>query len=185
MRYLANYWQPGSTTDVTVYSNTEEVELYLNGELIEKKKPERTSFSDELWYPPFTFSIPEYVPGELKAAGFIDGKEVASHVVRTPGEVSKMALSADISGKEIARETSDVIFIYAKLLDENGTLVHNATLPVTFKITSGENAELIGENPVKAEAGIATILLRTKELKGPVSIEAGAEGVEAVTITLK
>ncbi|MGI0106960.1 glycoside hydrolase family 2 TIM barrel-domain containing protein [Salinimicrobium sp. WS361] len=185
MVYIANYWQPNSTTDITVYSNAEEVALYLNGELIEKKEPELTSFSDELWYPPYTFSIPEFVPGELKAVGFIDGKEVATHLVRTPGEVSKMALSVDISGKEIARETSDVVFIYAKILDANGSLVHNSTLPVTFEIISGENSQLVGQNPINAEAGIATILLRTKEFKAPITIEATAEGMPVSKITIE
>lgn len=185
MVYIANYWQPGSTTDITVYSNTEEVALYLNDELLQQKKPERDQFSDELWYPPFKFSLPEFVPGELKAVGFIDGKEVSTHIIHTPEEASKIELSVDLSGKKIAEETPDVIFVYAKILDDNGTIVPAANFPVTFKITSGENAELIGENPVKAEAGIATILLRTKNFIAPISLKATANGLDAGSITIK
>lgn len=185
MVHIASYWQPNSTTELTVYSNTEEVALFLNGELIDRKRPERTEFSDELWFPPFKFQLPEFMPGELKAIGFIDGKEVANHVVRTPGEVSKMELLVDISGKEIARKSSDVVFVYARILDERGELVHSSALPVSFRITSGENAELIGENPVKAEAGIATVLLRTREFNFPIEIEATAEGLPPATLILK
>lgn len=185
MVYIASYWQPNSVKDITVYSNTEEVALYLNNTLIERKKPSRDAFSDELWFPPYKFSLPEFVPGELKAVGYIDGKEVASHIVRTPGEASKMELSVDISGRKIAEETSDVVFIYARILDANGTLVHDATDPVTFKIVDGANAELIGENPIAAEAGVATVLLRTKDFREPIVIEATAEGLPAASITLK
>ncbi len=135
--------------------------------------------------PAVTFSIPEFVPGELKAVGFINGKEVATHDVRTPGEASKIELLVDISGKEIARDTPDVLFIYARILDKNGNLVHDSTVPVSFRISSEENAELIGENPVHAEAGIASILLRTKELKSPVTIEANAAGLQPAVISLK
>ncbi|MHA6280303.1 glycoside hydrolase family 2 TIM barrel-domain containing protein [Salinimicrobium sp. CAU 1759] len=185
MVHIASYWQPNSTTELTVYSNTEEVALYLNDELIEKKRPRRTEFSDELWYPPYKFLLPEFAPGELKAIGFIDGKEVASHVVRTPNEASKIELSIDVSGKEIARQTLDVVFIYARILDDKGELVHDSTLPVSFRITSGENAALIGDNPINAEAGIATILLRTKEFNSPIEIEATAEGLPPATLILK
>ncbi|WP_324719297.1 glycoside hydrolase family 2 protein [Salinimicrobium sp. HB62] len=185
MVHIASYWQPNSSTDLTVYSNTDEVALYLNGELLEKKEPERTEFSDELWYPPYRFSLQQFVPGELKAVGYIDGQEVASHTVHTPGKASKIELSVDISGKELSRESLDIVFVYARILDEKGSLVHTADLPVSFKITSGENAELIGENPIAAEAGIASILLRTSEFTSALSIEASAEGLPVTTITLK
>ncbi|WP_029035930.1 glycoside hydrolase family 2 TIM barrel-domain containing protein [Salinimicrobium xinjiangense] len=185
MVYIANYWQPNSTTDITVYSNTEEVALYLNDQLIERKKPERDAFSDELWYPPYKFSLSEFTPGELRAVGFINGKEVATHIVRTPGKASKIELSIDVSGKEIARETSDVVFVYARILDENGDLVHTAANPVTFRITGGENAELIGENPTASEVGIATILLRTKDFRDPVKIEATAEDLPSTSMVIK
>lgn len=185
MVYIASYWQPNSATDITVYSNTEEVALYLNDRLIERKKPVRDAFSDELWFPPYKFSLGSFEPGELKALGFLDGKQVASHVVRTPARASKIELSGDISGKPIAEETADVIFIYARIVDANGTIVHDASSPVSFRIISGDHAELIGENPVPAEAGIATILLRTKKLEGPISVEATAKGLPPASITIK
>jgi len=48
--------------------------------------------------------------------------------------------------------------------------------PVTFRVTSGPG-ELIGTNPINAEAGIATILLRTTGVKGDITVSAVAENV--------
>ena len=86
----------------------------------------QNSISDELPFPPFTFHLDKFEKGSLKAVGYIDGKEVASHMVRTPEEPAKLKMTADFSGKNIALNTPDVIFVYAKLLDKNGTVVPTA-----------------------------------------------------------
>ena len=186
MVYIASYWQPDSSKKITVFSNTEEVALYLNQKLIAKQAPERDEFSSELAHPPFHFEVPEFEPGQLRAVGFIDGKEVATHTAETPREPAKIELSVDLSGKSISDNSPDVLFVYAKILDENDNPVPSATPQVRFTVrTANKNTVLVGENPVKAEAGIASILLRTKEWEGPVVIEAEAEGLEKNNITLK
>jgi beta-galactosidase len=77
------------------------------------------------------------------------------------------------------------VFVYAKILDENGTLITNADQPITFEIAEGENAQLIGENPIVAEAGIATILLKTEHFKKAVTIKAKADALKEATLTLQ
>ena len=184
--FIASYWQPDSSTEVTVFSNAEEVALFLNDSLIGKKRPQRDEFSDALDHPPFKFQIPAFRPGELRAVGFIDESEVASHSVTTPQEPVAIELEVDISGKEISTEHLDVVFVYAKILDENGTVVPSAEMEVFFEIEEEmQNVELIGENPVKAEAGIATILLRTKELKEPVIVRASSGGMKGASIRIE
>jgi beta-galactosidase len=69
-----------------------------------------------------------------------------------------------------------MVFVYAKITDENGTIISTATNEVTFALTK-ENAEFIGENPVKAEAGIATIILKTTNFKKPIMITAFSENL--------
>jgi beta-galactosidase len=109
--------------------------------------------------------------GTLRAEGFINGKKVASNSVKTPETASKIELSYDLSSKKINPEFPDVIFVYAKITDANGTVIPTATDEVTFALSEG-NAEIIGQNPVKAEAGIATIILKTQNLKKKFSIKA-------------
>ena len=54
---------------------------------------------------------------------------------------------------------------------------------VTFAVSEG-NAELIGQNPIKAEAGIATIILKTKNLKKKITLKATSEKLQNNTITI-
>ena len=178
MVYIANYWQNNSSKQVKVYSNCEEVALYLNDHLIEKKKAEKNDFSDTLNFPPFNFSISKYEHGTLKAVAYINGKEVTQHSVTTPNKAEKLQLSYDISNKPIKSGSDDVVFVYAKIIDGNNTLVPNAQNEVNFE-TIGSDIEIIGSNPVKAEAGIATILLKINNATEPIAIKATAEGLES------
>ncbi len=183
MVFIANYWAENSSKNIKVFSNTEEVALYLNNELIAKKTPEENQISDELEFPPFVFNLNEFTPGKLKAVGYIDGEEVATHLVQTPEKPHKVALSVDISGKEIATQTPDVVFVYAKILDKNGNVVPDAENSVEFSL-EGNNAELIGKG-LKAEAGIATILLRTETFSEPITIKASSESLESAELTIE
>ncbi|MGL1885794.1 MAG: glycoside hydrolase family 2 protein, partial [Reichenbachiella sp.] len=62
---IASYWSEHSSEKVTVYSNCEEVALYLNDVLVEKKRAVSEGFSSELDFPPFHFSIEQFEAGEL------------------------------------------------------------------------------------------------------------------------
>ncbi len=177
MLTIANNWTETSPLNVTVYSNCDEVELYLNDVLVAKQKPLLNKNSDKLNHPPFIFNLDTFIAGTLRAEGFIKGQKVVSNVVKTPESPSMIEVAYDISSKPINPESPDMIFVYAKITDANGTVIPTATNEVTFSLTEG-NAELIGENPVKAEAGIATIILKTKDLKKPVKVMAKSENLE-------
>ena len=178
---IANNWTETSPLNVTVYSNCDEVGLYLNDVLVAKQKPLINENSDQLKHPPFVFKMDKFVAGTLRAEGFINGKKVVSNWVKTPETATKMELAYDISSKPINPDFPDMIFVYAKITDANGTIIPTATNEVTFTLTEG-NAELIGENPVKAEAGIATIILKTKNLKSPVKVRAKSENLQTKNV---
>jgi beta-galactosidase len=174
---IANNWTETSPLNVTVYSNCDEVELYLNDVLVDKQKPLINENSDKLKHPPFVFKLDKFVQGTLRAEGFINGDKVVSNYVKTPEKPSKIELAYDISSKPINPDFPDMIFVYAKITDANGTIIPTATNEVTFSLAEG-NAEIIGENPVKAEAGIATIILKTKNLKSKIKVIAKSENLQ-------
>lgn len=181
---IASYWTPSSNTAVTVYSNCEEVALYLNDVLVAKQRPTVNPASDSLAHPPFVFDTGGFKAGTLRAEGFINGKKIVQDIVKTPGKASSIMLEFDLSSKPISADHPDVVFVYAKITDANGTVIPDATTEVTFTL-EGENAALIGENPVKAEAGIATILLRTTTFKKPLKLSASANGLNLATLSVK
>jgi beta-galactosidase len=183
MVFIANYWKENSSKTIKVFSNTEEIALYLNDKLIAKKKPEINEISDELPFPPFTFELARFEPGELKAVGIINGKEVTRHIVNTPQDPAKIELEVDLSGKEIAKKTSDVVFIYAKITDKNGTLVPDAQNEIQFEVEG--SAEIIGGNMIKAKAGIATIVLSVYDLENrELIIRAKSANLEGDTLKI-
>ena len=180
MIFIASDWNNSATKEVKVFSNCDEVALLLNDKLIARQKPDADQFSDKLTRPPFTFQINRFEPGTLTAIGFINGKEMVKSAQQTPATPSHIQLSIDYSGKAIQSGKPDIVFVYARITDANGTVITDAKNIVKFTVKG--NAELVGINPVKVEAGIATILLKTGDTKGEIIITAGAENLSEAMI---
>jgi len=172
MVYIASYWNETSSLDIRIFSNCEEVELYLNDSLIGKQKPDNNRISSNLTHPPFTFKLNNFEKGELKALGMIKNNKVADHTIITPEEPVKIRLRLDESGKPAEVGVNDVIFVYAEIIDRNGTVVPVNDLEVQFSLEG--NAELISPTYIKIEAGIASALLRIGDKSGLIRITASA-----------
>lgn len=157
MVFIANYWTSESPRDVRVFSNCEEVSLYLNGKLIERRRPDADRISSKLKHPPFDFEIAEFKPGKLEAVGYVNGKEVARSVRLTPKAPQELTLQFDTEEKPFGAEGKDAVFCRAEVRDVDGTIVPSQS-NVSYGITG--TAQLVGQNPIPAEAGIASILLQ-------------------------
>lgn len=157
MVFIASEWNEKSDTNVRVFSNTEEVELRLNGKVIAKQAPDKNDNSKNLKHPPFIFALKKYEAGELKAIGYINGKAVAEHKVVTAGTATQIRLTVDTSGKAPQTGVKDIVFVYAQLLDSKGNPVSANNIPVTFSISG--SAKLISPAEVNASGGIASALI--------------------------
>lgn len=173
MVFIANHWTTSSPTDVTVFSNCEQVRLYINDVLQDTRSPDTGYPTANLLHPPFTFEGLTFQAGELKAEGLIDGQVVADHIVRTPGSAASISVEFDIT--DIPANGSESVFVYASIRDDNGTIVPDASNNVTFSVT-GE-ATLVSPATVSAEAGIATALIRVTDQPGLITVTATAPGV--------
>jgi beta-galactosidase len=156
MVFIANYWNNPATTSVRVYSNCDEVELLLNGKSIARQHPDKDANSNNLPHPPFTFAISKYEAGKLEAVGYINGVKQADAVRMTPGKAVAVKLSRDESQKYFAE--NDIEFVYATVVDQNGTPVTDATNEISFSVKG--DASIVGKSVIKCEAGVATILLK-------------------------
>jgi beta-galactosidase len=160
MLFIASYWKPDSNLNVRVFSNCEEVALYLDGELVARRRPDTGRMSTNLAHPPFTFGLGGFRPGRLEAIGYIDGQEAARHAVRTPGIVERLDLRLDESGRAFAVDGKDVAFLHAELKDAVGTTIPDAWENVFFGATG--DITLVGTNPFSSDAGIASILVQAE-----------------------
>lgn len=171
---IASFWNEESRLPITVFSNCDEVEMYLNEKFLGRQKADSNEASESLQHPPFIFNVPTFESGTLKAIGFINGQEAARLEVHTPEKPERIELAVNFQGID-AFEPNDIIIVYAKLLDRNGTIVPTNNVNVQF-LAKSDNIELIGENPAEVKAGIASILLKRK-LPGIFKIEAFSDGL--------
>ena len=170
---IASWWTKDSPLNVRVYSNCDQVELFLNGTSLGIQKPNSDHISTNLAHPPFTFNINRFEKGELIAKGYINGKELTSDSVVSPEIPSKIQLSVDYDGKIAKSDTNDLLFVYAKLIDKNGTVVPQNNHKIRFSIEG--DAQLVSPDIINTEAGIATALVRIGANKKPVFVKASLE----------
>jgi beta-galactosidase len=206
MVFIASYWNQFSPPDVTVFSNCERVRLLQDGAVVAERGPDA---APRLPHPPFTFggltpSLGRYekaagvgngeeanrrwMPGELRAEGLIGGKVVATHVVRTAGVPTRLSLALDDGGRPLVADGSDFIVVRAGVRDARDTLVPLAEDPVAFEV-AGEGAIIgdasIGANPMPAQAGIASALVRATRRAGRITVTARAYGLASATLTFE
>jgi len=150
---------------VVVYSNCDEVALWLNGRLITRQRPDSgpdTSYGGDRdlnlatvghdvetsggkpfdggnarhpEHPPFTFFDVPGEPGVLDAVGYRNGRESARDSVRTPGQPAALRVFVDTSGVDLVADGADAVFVHAQIVDAEGTVVHSACVPVRFRTT--------------------------------------------------
>jgi beta-galactosidase len=184
--FIAHYNLPSSGKTVRVYSNADTMQLFRNDTLFAVKGPDHDVSSSNLRHPPFTFIVDKYIPGTIRAVGLRKGSEFGIHSVTTPGPPAALRLSVDFSNKPLRADGSDAVFVYATMVDSLGYPVMTADSTVNFSVKG--NATLIGDNPVRAEAGIATILLRAGTNPGKVMVHASSAMMaeaEIMTVTKK
>lgn len=158
MVYIASNWNEASSSKVTVFSNAQQVELFLNNKSLGRKKGNETALSNNLFAKPFTFETKGFEPGTLKAMAYIDDKLAATHQVDTAGEGVSLTVNVDTSRVPLQLDQQDTVFVYANLLDKfNNQSKHSGT-EVVFE-TRGD-ISLVGLSKTTTQNGIAAVLLK-------------------------
>jgi beta-galactosidase len=178
MIFIANDWNDPQDQEVKIYSNCEKVELFLNGRSQGIRNPDTDRNSKNLIHPPFTFPV-NYKPGLLLAKGYIGGKTEAITEVKTPKKAYKLELKPDYSGKNLSRN-NDVLFIHAYIEDRGGNIL--ATDQSLIHFIPEKGICILGPKTIKAEAGIATILLKSTGKSGNFKIKAESPGLKKAEI---
>jgi hypothetical protein len=192
MVFIADRWsakERGNRKFVEVYSNCDSVELALNGRSLGMMK--KMSDYPMIGRPPFRMDVP-FEAGSLKATGFVNGKAVVEHTVRTPGKPVALKLAADYD-TIYAGGGADWTRVVVSLVDANGTVVVENRLVgkvqapalrmVKFKV-SGEGS-LIGDNPVMLEAGQMAVLACSSDKPGKIVVTAESDGMRPASLTIE
>lgn len=194
MVFIANFATFHSPSVVTVFSNCEQVRLFQNGKLVATQTPDK---GYHIPHPPFSFKVGFFSEtrtmlfsggvapsgteiGELRAEGIIGGKVATVHAIQSPGVPDHIELKLDTCGRDPVADGADWVRVFAHICDARGTTYPYGNDIVTF--TTNGQGSLIGDqqifaNPVRAEAGIATGLVRTTTVAGEVTVRASSPGL--------
>ena len=180
-----------SVNEITVFSNCDEVRLFRNHHLIGKQmRKERTplyrSIVEKGASPCYVFNAGTYEAGELVAEGIVDGKVVATHSVRTPEQPRQVKIWLKEENIQPVADGSDMIPVYFKVCDSNGTLVNTSDVRIHISVSGegsliGDGIERIGINPQLVEGGVGYALIRTTCRPGKIHISVTADGLRGDT----
>ena len=134
MAHIVPHWNfkglEGTEIPVTVYTNCEELELFLNGESLGKKQIEKYGHGE--------WNV-KYAPGALEVRGYVGGKEVCSDKRVTTGKPVALKLTKD---NDFTANGSDIALFTCECVDENGRAVPDAAEYVSFSVSAP--AKIVG-----------------------------------------
>lgn len=125
-------YQKGDNMVIEIYSNCDEIELFLNEKSLGKKVLK--DFEDHI----YKWGIP-FEEGKLIAKGKKNGQEIVSEIV-TARKAKQIRLSSD--NKTLKANNYDVSHIIVQLVDEKGNPVKTDDQEITFEIKG--SAKLLG-----------------------------------------
>jgi beta-galactosidase len=190
LRTLYADWTPANTAaheeDVEVYSNCEEVELYLNGKSLGIKSLPADA-SPRNWRVPFE-------PGAIRAVGRNGGREEAAHELRTAGPAAAIVLASDRGA--LSTGWDDVAYVTATVVDAKGVAVPNAAAKIAFEVSGPgvlvavDNADASSVEPFQAAErtvfdGQCIAILRASAPRGTIALKAAAAGLAAGSIRIE
>lgn len=187
MVFIAGTYSSTSSLSVDVYSNADSVRLYQNGILVDELLREEElksvlNIASKGGSPIYTFQLAQFAAGELRAEAIVDGQIAATHVVRTPETAVRLEIEIRERGITPVADGSDLIPVYIKAVDANGTVVPDFNGTVNL-VVSGEG-ELVGKDiprikveQQKLESGIGFAFVRTTDTAGEITINAMSDGV--------
>ncbi len=190
-------WEPGMTIPVMAYSNAEEVELFLNGKSLGRKKrfagtftiPVGLNVSPTLKFDTkyrFVWQV-DYEPGTLRAVAYNGGRQAAADEQRTAGAPAQIKITPDRT--TIRADGDDLSYITVRIEDKDGNLCPSANNMVHFAVTGPgsiaavDNGNAASDEPFQADHhtafnGLALIIVRSKPGEtGRIHVAASADGL--------
>jgi beta-galactosidase len=170
---------------VEVYSNCQDVELFLNGKSL-GSKPLPSDASPRSWTVAFE-------SGSIRAVGKNGGLEAASQELRTAGKAAKILLKTD--RPRLTADWNDVSYVTASVVDGDGVTVPGAGDLVRFAVSGAgaiaavDNGDIASHEAFQATErhayqGRCVAIIRAKG-SGEITVAASAEGLTGGTLRVE
>ncbi len=177
-------WNVGDTIRVMSASNCDEVELFLNGRSLGRKKSDCCE--------PCEWMV-EFEPGTLSAVGYNEGVAVAKTENKTSGAPKRIIIEPDRS--EIQNDGMDTVAFNFSVADENGIIVETASDLLHFEIIGDGLLLGVGNgdpNCLESDhlpqrslfAGHAQALVQSKVGAKNIAVRAFGDGLESAEFSL-
>ncbi len=188
---MSDHWnrKPGCTVSLYTYTNADEVELFVNGKSIGKKKNDKSNphLRDRL-----KWDGVKYEPGSIEAVAINGGKAVARHKIETTGEA--VALAAEADNAEWKADGNDLQHIRVVATDKKGRRVQTSKGKVSFTVEGPAaivgviNGDMTSDELSVGDSrelynGTCTVILRSGLKPGKVTLTATCDGMKKTKVT--
>ena len=175
----------GQPIDVWAYSNTDSVELFLNGKSLGVQEMPKNGHVH--------WSVP-YAPGTLEARGLRGGQIIATDTVQTTGVPAALKLTTDRT--RLSADGEDVTMVEVDVVDAQGRIVPTAGNLVTFTLTGAGNIAGVGNgdpsshepdqgNSRSAFGGKCLVIIGADGTPGTIHLKAAAPGLQSASLALR
>lgn len=182
---MSDHWNrvPGEKYTIYTYTNSDEVELFLNGHSLgTKKNPVEPEYHDQI-----RWDSVAYEPGVLEAVAHKDGKIIARHKIRTAGEPKALTLTADKTSW--IADGIDLMHVRVNMVDKHGSICPQANDTITFavdgdaEIIAVDNGNIASDEPFIGNErtlyrGSALVILRAGSKGGKVTLTACSKKIK-------
>jgi beta-galactosidase len=185
--HLFPHWnfegKEGETISVWVYSNVDEVELFVNGQSQGSQKVPHLGHVE--WKV-------KYEPGVIEARGSKDGKVIVTEKHETTGAPVSIRLTAD--RMEIDADGEDIAILKVEVLDKEGREVPTAGNLIGFKVSGQGKLIGVGNGDPNCQQsdkepkrslfnGLAQVIVQATKRDGEIHVEAVKEGWDGPELT--
>jgi beta-galactosidase len=183
MVHILPHWthpamKPGTEIPVWVYSNCDEVELFLDGQSLGKQIP------GTQWQTMQCQWMVGWQPGSLTAIGYNEGRQVSQQTIRTADTPTNIQLSID--GEPLAQSGRDIVQVRASFWDAKNEFYPYGENRVWFKLNGPATLRALdngkpndvepfhGRTDRTAFFGLLRAYVESTDQTGDISIVAGA-----------
>ena len=186
MVHILPHWnwldRVGEITPVHVYTSGDEVELFLNGQSLGRKKLQPLEYR-------LRWDDVKYAPGELKAVAYKRGQKWSEAIVKTTGSATRLSLQPDRA--TIAADGQDLSFVTVTLVDKDGLAVPRSKNRIHFtlegpgEIVATDNGDATDFTSFQSHErnafnSLCLVIVRAKPgAGGSITLKAQADGLAA------